>query len=254
MKPSALALAGALVLAAIALPALHVSAQEQVDMRSTLAAGHGQAHRPDEQGYAAPAPTYAPYRPVTAHGRYGMRYSGYSDPYAARAADGGYPRDVAVPYPDGRGAPQLISRGGTFDGYGRDSEHQSYGGGPLMADRRSEYGGGHSDVGEPRYGSGRDDGGGAYDPTYDQHHDRQVGYEGAGSPSSYEPYGYRGGRGYAGPYGYGSGYETGGEDVVRYRHEGHIDRYSGFVAPPPHDSRDARELRDACGCDDEDDQ
>ena len=226
MKASAKALAGALLLAGSAL-AFHASAQEQVDMRSTLA-GH-EAYRQDERRYADPAPAYG--ASVSAYGRYGMRYAGAS-------AYGGYPR--VGDHGDGRSEPRLIARDEAPDGYGRDGDYRSYGGGPLIADRRDEYTDGYVDGGDPRYGYRRDDRG--YD-GYDRHYARREAYY--GSDYAYEPYGYRGGRGYAGPYGYGYAYE---DEGLGYTYDDQVDRFSGFVAPPPHDSRDARELRAYCGC------
>jgi hypothetical protein len=242
MKASATALAGALFLAGSALAAVHASAQEQVDMRSTLAGSHDGAYRTAEQGYAAPAPAYAAYPPVTARGRYGMRYSGY----ASAPVHGGYSRDAAD-YGDGRSAPRLVVQDGDAYGDGRDADYQSYAGGPLRADRRGEY----SDGGDFRYADGDDNGGGdggGYDRRYARQ-DRYDSYGGSDSGYPSEPYGYRGGRGYAGPYGYG--YDRGEAEGVHYHYDGQVDRFSGFVAPPPHDSHEARELRDACGCDDE---
>jgi len=201
---------------------------------------HG--YRPAERDYAARAPAYSADRPLTAHGRYGMRYSGYGGA-PGYAAGGGY--GGAVAYGDGRGEPRLIGRGDARYGFERDADDRSYGGGPLLADRRGGYP--DFDGGDPRYAFRRDDGG--YAGGYDRRYGRGDHYEGSNFGYAPEPYGYRGGRGYAGPYGYG--YDRGDAEGVHYLYDGGVDRFSGFVAPPPHDSREARELRDYCGCDDE---
>ena len=237
MKVSAAVLFGAGLLAMALSPA---SASAQQDAYAP----------PGQPAYRADSHPHAAYGAEDSYGRYGQRYAGHvGEPVYGTTPDYGDSRYGGGPgYADGRDGQRAqrddgrrYADGRPYDG-GRSYDQGPGGYQPGYRDDR-RYAERRGD-GEPRYG--RDDRGG-YDSGYAGGYDG--GYQGGYQDGGYaEPvdrdYAYRR-YDYDAPaygYGYGRGY---GET---YHSRRYVDRYAGFVAPPPIDNSDLEQLRAYCGC------